>query len=301
MHKVIKFIFVMAMFAYANMVNAQLNVFTCEPEWASLAKELGGEKIKVFSATTGLQDPHHIQARPSLLARARRADLLVCTGAELEIGWLPILLRKTANAEIQPGKPGNLMVTEYLSLKDKPDRLDRREGDMHAEGNPHVQTSPYNISKIALILLKRLQQIDAGNAAVYQNNYDDFIQRWQRAIARWEEEASVLRGKSLIVYHRNWGYMTDWLGLNVVAVIEPRPGIPPSSAYLSKIIKQMEVSPAKMIIHAAHQPAKASDWLSSKLAIKKVQLPFTVGGSKTAHDLFSLFDETIQLLVSGLQ
>ena len=176
-------------------VFAALNILACEPEWAALSKELGGDLVNVSSATTGAQDPHHVQARPSLISKARKADLLVCTGAELEIGWLPLLQRKTSNPAIQDGAEGYFMATDSVSLLGVPSVLDRSQGDVHAMGNPHIQTDPNNISDVAADLNERLQLLDAENADTYQQRYDDFNQRWQQALKRWNKRAGNLRGK----------------------------------------------------------------------------------------------------------
>lgn len=280
-------------------VLADLNIFACEPEWAVLSQELGGDKVKVFSATTGLQDPHYIQARPSLIAKARHADLLVCTGAELESGWLPLLQRKAGNAAIQTGAAGYFVASDYVSLMAIPTSLDRSQGDVHAAGNPHIQTSPLNIQLVANALTKRLQELDTDNADFYQQRSEDFNQRWQAAIEQWQQQATPLKGLSIVVQHDSWLYLFDWLSLNKVAVLEAKPGVAPTVNDLNKILNQLEKSPAKLVIHAAYQSPRATDWLVDKTAINKVTLPFTVGGNKQSADLFSLFDDTIQRLLDA--
>ncbi len=161
-----------------------LDIFACEPEWGALATALGGSDVSVFVATTGLQDPHQIQAKPSLIARARNADLVVCTGAELEIGWLPVLLQQSGNAKVQQGQPGNFAAADFVRKLDVPTQLDRAQGDVHAAGNPHIQTDPRNIALVAVALGARLQQVDPAHAAQYAKAQADFSQRWQQAIAK---------------------------------------------------------------------------------------------------------------------
>lgn len=278
---------------------ADLNIFACEPEWAALSQELGGDKLTVFSATTGLQDPHYIQARPSLIAKARRADLLVCTGAELESGWLPLLQRKAGNAAIQNGAAGYFMATDYVALLDIPSSLDRSQGDVHAAGNPHIQTSPLNILLVAKALTQRMQNIDTNNAAFYQQRWQDFSQSWQAAIIKWQTQAAPLKGVPVVVQHNSWAYLFDWLHLNKVAVLETKAGVPPTVDDLNNVLKQLKVTPAKMVIHAAYQSPRATDWLVSRTNINKVTLPFTVGGNDQSQDLFSLYDDTIQRLLDA--
>ncbi len=283
----------------ASPVMADINIFACEPEWASLSQELGGDKVSVFSATTGLQDAHYIQARPSLITKARNAELLVCTGAELEAGWLPLLQRKSGNAAIQTGAAGYFMATDYVALSDIPTSLDRSQGDVHAAGNPHIQTSPLKIMQVAQALTQRLQQLDGANADFYQQRGQDFEKRWQAAIEKWQQQAAPLKGTKIVVQHKSWPYLSDWLGLNTIAVLEAKTGVPPTVKDLNNVLNKLKVTPAKFVINAAYQSPRATDWLTNKTAITKVTLPFTVGGNKNSTDLFSLFDDTIQRLLSA--
>lgn len=278
---------------------ADLTALTCEPEWQSLLKELAGDKVSAYSATTGLQDPHKIQARPSLIAKARQADLLVCTGAELEIGWLPLLLRKSANKDIQPYARGYFMATDYALLLEKPELLDRSMGDIHASGNPHVHLDPHRLADIAVALSDKLQTLDPDNAAFYQQRLADFSSRWQKAIKHWEAKARSLAGMKVITYHRSWIYFQDWLKLDLVATVEPKPGIPPSSGYLAELIRTSKQQQARVIFHAAYVNAKSANWLGNKTGIPVVNMPYTVGGDEQVKDLFSLFDVSIARLLEA--
>ena len=163
--------------ALPSSAHAALRIFACEPEWGALATELGGSLVEVSVATGALQDPHQIQAKPSLIARARNADLVVCTGAELEIGWLPILLQQSGNAKVQPGQPGNFAAADAVRKLDVPSQLDRAQGDVHAAGNPHIQTDPRNLQRVATALAARLQQVDPAHASEYAQRGADFTQR----------------------------------------------------------------------------------------------------------------------------
>jgi len=278
---------------------AELNIFACEPEWAALSHELGGDKVTVFSATTGLQDPHYIQARPSLIAKARRTHLLVCTGAELESGWLPLLQRKAGNAAIQTGAGGYFMASDYVALLDIPSSLDRSQGDVHAAGNPHVHTSPVTILNIAKSLTQRMQQLDGNNTVYYQQRWHDFKQRWQASTERWQQQAAPLKGVNIVIQHNSWPYLLSWLELNKVAVLERKAGVAPTLDDLNNVLNQLKITPAKMVIHAAYQSPRATDWLVDKTGINKVTLPFTVGGNEQSKDLFSLFDDTIKRLLEA--
>jgi zinc/manganese transport system substrate-binding protein len=289
----------LALLASSASAHAALNVLACEPEWGALAQELGGDKVKVANATTALQDPHRIEARPSLIARARSADLLVCTGAELEVGWLPILLRDSGNAAIQPGQPGNFEATRYVALLEKPQRLDRADGDVHAAGNPHIQTDPRNIALVADAMSKTLETVDAANAAYYQARHADFMARWRAAIARWEMQAAPLKGVVIVAQHQAYPYLENWLGMKQVATLEPKPGVEPSIASLSAVLNKLSATPAKMVVRSAYNDDKASIWLAQRANIPAVMLPFTVGGTPAANNLFGLFDDTISRLLAA--
>jgi zinc/manganese transport system substrate-binding protein len=287
-----------ALLCSSTLAYADLTVFACEPEWGSLAQEIGGNKVTVFNATTGLQDPHYIEARPSLIAQARQADMVVCTGAELEVGWLPLLLDKSANAAIQPGKPGYFMAVTHVQLLDIPDKVDRSMGDVHADGNPHIQTDPRRIAQIAKALSERMAQLDTTNAAHYQQGYTRFNSRWQQAMQGWTSKAAGLRGTPIVVHHKSWVYLQDWLGLKEVATLEPKPGIPPTTAHLTNVLQQLQTTPAKFVLHSAYENPRSAQWLSGKAGIPVVMLPSTVGGTPAATDLFTLFDDIIQRLTS---
>ena len=282
--------------------HAALRVFACEPEWGALAQELGGNLVEVSVATSALQDPHQIQAKPSLIARARGADLVVCTGAELEIGWLPILLQQSGNAKIQPGQPGNFAAADYVRKLDVPGQLDRSQGDVHAAGNPHIQTDPRNIALVANALGARLQQVDAAHAGQYAQRLADFSQRWQQAIGRWTTQAAPLKGLAVVSQHKAFVYLYDWLSLREVAVLEPKPGVEPTVSHLQEVLASLKSTPARMTLYSAYQDPKPSEWLSKNAGVPAVKMAFTVGGTDGAKDLFGLFDDTVaRLLAAGVK
>jgi zinc/manganese transport system substrate-binding protein len=280
--------------------HAALRVLACEPEWGALVQELGGPLIDVSVATSALQDPHQIQAKPSLIAKARNADLVVCTGAELEIGWLPVLLQQSGNPKVQAGQPGNFAAADVVPKIEVPMQLDRSQGDVHAAGNPHIQTDPRNIALVASALGARLQQLDAPSAATYRDRTKDFEQRWQQAITRWTAAAAPLKGIAVVSQHKAFGYLYNWLGIVEVAVLEPKPGVEPSVAHLQQVLAALKTRPARLVIHAAYQDPRPSNWLQQNAGIAVVKLPFTVGGSDRAKaDLFALFDDTIDRLLAA--
>ena len=280
---------------------AALQIFATVPEWGALAREIGGDKVSVFVATTALQDPHRIQARPSLLAQARRAELVVATGADLEAGWLPLVIRDSGNANIQPGRPGYFEAARYVTLRDVPAVLDRAQGDVHAAGNPHFQLDPRNLLTIGKALSARLGELDPLNAQAYLDAYQAFAGKWQAAIARWEKEAAPLRGMPVLAHHDSFVYLAHWLDFKVTGTLEPKPGIEPTSGQLSTLVARQQSAPARMVLRTAYQSDGASLWIVAKAGIPAVLLPFTVGGTPEAGDLYGLFDDTVRRLLQGLQ
>jgi len=278
--------------------HAALKVLATTPEWAALVSELGGDKVDVYAATSAFQDVHRVDAKPSLVARARNADLVVAAGAELEIGWLPILLRESGNGRIQPGSPGYFEASSSLRLLEVPTAVDRSMGDVHPLGNPHAHLDPHNVALVAAALSARLSVIDGANSAYYRARASDFQARWQAAMSHWEQQAAPLKGLPVVVIHRDQVYLCHWLGLREVAAIEPKPGVPPSSSYLAELVARLTAAPAKMILRNAYNDDKAVEWLSARIHAPVVLLPYSVGGTPAAHDLFTLFDDTIARLLA---
>lgn len=285
----------------ATTAQAAIQVFACEPEWASLVREIAGDDATVYTATNALQDPHQVQAKPSLIAAVRKADLLVCTGAELEVGWLPVLLRQSGNAKVQEGQKGYFEASSHVRKLEVPNRLDRSDGDVHAQGNPHINTSPATFAAVAPALAQRLAEIDSAHASSYQKRLSDFQQRWNQATARWTQAAIPLKGTRVVVQHKGFPYLEQWLGLEEVTTLEPKPGVEPSSAYLSNVLQQLQQRPAKLVMRAAYSDGRSAQWLSERAKLPVVVLPFTVGGSERAKDLFGLFDDTLDQLLKAVK
>lgn len=288
-----------ALCALPSPAQAKLNIFACAPEWAALAKEIGGDLVKVKSATTAFQDAHHLRAKPSLLASMRKADIVFCSGAALESGWLPILVKKAASQDVQPETVGWVMASDYVQKIDvMHGKADRSMGHIHPEGNPHVHLNPHNISEIAGVFVERLYILDQDNVTTYDQNYQSFISSWDVKLKEWESAAKALKGKKVVVYHNAWAYLFDWLGIDVIATLEPKPGLPATASHLESILQKTKGQDIKAILVAPFENKDAAQWLSSKSGIPILELPFTVGGSESANDLTSLFDETIKGLVS---
>ncbi len=283
----------------AAPAQAKLRVFACETDWASLLRELAGDAISVDVATTALQDVHVVEAKPSLIAKVRSADLLVCSGAQLEVGWLPQLLMQAGNPKVASGA-GNFMAATQVETLEKPASVDRAAGDVHPDGNPHVQLDPYRVLAIAKALSARLAELDAANAATYQKNLADFETRWNAAIKTWEAKAAPLKGKSVVVHHASWVYLLTWLGMKEIGQLEPKPGVPPTSAHLATLIETTKGN-AQAIIFAAYQDPKPSEWLSERTGVPALNLPFSVGGDEQSKDLFGLYDSTLTKLLGAVK
>ena len=277
---------------------AALSIFACTPEWAALSKEIGGEKVAIYTATNALQDPHHVEARPSLIARARSADLVVCTGADLEVAWLPLVLTQAGNPRIRVGQPGYFEAARQLVLLEVPATADRSQGDVHPGGNPHIHLDPRNIVKIAGALSERMAQLDPADAEGYRARTKAFLARWAQAMARWEKEGAPVRGMPVVGYHKNLSYLNQWLGIREIGNLEPKPGLPPTTAHLSELVARLARDPARAVVRAAYNDPRAADWLAAQARIPAVTLPYTVGGSDRAKDLFGLFDDTVARLLA---
>lgn len=280
----------------APLAHATLRVFACEPEWEALARELGGDRIEIYAATTPQQDPHRVQARPSLIAQLRQADLLVCTGADLEAGWLPVLLRQARNPAVQPGQPGHFLAADQVSLLEVPTTIDRAEGDVHPQGNPHLQVDPRRIALVAAALGRRLADLDPANAAEHTARTEAFLQRWKDATREWERRAAPLRGRRYVVHHAEWVYLFDWLGLQAAGAIEPKPGLPPAAGHLAALKEQLGARRADGILRSPLGDPKAVDWLASATGLPAIELPHTVGATADAGSLTALFDAIVARL-----
>lgn len=280
---------------------AALTIFATVPEWAALAHELGGEKVAIYSATTALQDPHHVEAKPSLIARARTAQLIVATGAELESGWLPLVLQQSGNASVQPGRRGYFEAARYVALRDKPVRLDRADGDVHAQGDPHIQTDPRNVLLVAGPLAAKLKELDPANGAHYESRYAAFRERFEKAIVEWQRRAAPLRGVGIVQQHKAFSYLIAWLELRDVATLEPKPGIEPTTTHLTSVLAALQREPAKMVVRAAFQSDRPSQWIAERARIAVVLLPFTPGGTPNTQDLFAYYDDTVARLLKAAQ
>lgn len=299
--KTLNILFTAALLACTSLAHAALDVFACEPEWGSLVTELAGNRAKVFVATTALQDVHRIQARPSLIARARTADLVVCTGADLEVGWLPLVIIQSGNDKVQLGKPGYLEVANFVPRIEIPAVIDRALGDVHPMGNPHFQFGPKQMQFAAEEITKRLVRLDPANEAEYRNRLEDFRKRWKAATERWSAMGAPLKGMGVVQHHKNYSYLFEFLDMKEVGTLEPKPGVEPTSSHLNELVARQQTDPARLIVRSSYQSPAASEWLAQRVSVPAVMLPATVGGTDAAKDLFSLYDDAIQRMLNALK
>ena len=199
------------------------------------------------------------------------------------------------------GQPGYFEAARHVALLDAPAVIDRAHGDVHAAGNPHIQTDPRNMLKVGEALAARLALLDPPNAAAYQAGYRAFAAKWQAALARWEKDAAPLRGVPVIVQHKAFPYLENWLGLKQTASLEQKPGVEPSSGWLAEVAARQTAQPARMVLRPAYQHDAPSRWISERAKIPLVSLPFTIGGTTEATDLFTLYDDTVRRLLNGLK
>ncbi|WP_175405865.1 metal ABC transporter solute-binding protein, Zn/Mn family [Shewanella sp. MEBiC00475] len=280
---------------FTATAKAELNVFACEPEYAALAQTLAPD-ARVYSATTAMQDPHQVQARPSLIAKMRQADLVVCAGADLEIGWLPMLQMKSSNPKVNSTDKGLFFAADQIDTLDKLSHVDRSMGDVHAKGNPHIHLDPQRMLKVAKALTLKLTEIDPNNNGEYQQALADFSQRWEAKIPQWQAEAKGLAGKKVIAYHSSFRYLFNWIGIEQVADLEPKPGLAPTSSHLASLLTRAEKGDVMAVIVASYQDERGAKWLGERANLPVLVLPMSVGGNEQSKDLFSLYDSLLSLL-----
>ena len=291
--------FLLLSLAVSAPAHANLRILACEPEFAQLAIEIGGDLVDVHTASAPGQDAHFIQARPSLLAKVRRADLVLCTGAELESGWLPVLLNRGGNPAVRQA-PGLFLAAEGVERLEIPERLNRADGDIHASGNPHVHLDPRRMVTISQQLAERFAVLDADNADTYRAQQQAWQTTFAERIAHWEAHATSLRGINVVSYHRSWRYLLDWLGMNRIAELEPKPGLPPTPAHLATLVQTTQQQDAKLILYRPLDGDSAPNWLAERTDACAVSLPFSPGEAST-DTLESLYSEILSRLLATLE
>ena len=275
----------------------KIQIMTATTDLASLAQEVGGDKVEVESIARGYQDPHFVDAKPSFLLKLKRADLLIVVGLELEIGWLPPLITQSTNPKIQVGAPGYFDASRFAKILEIPSgQVTRAEGDVHPLGNPHYWLDPENAGRIAKGIADKLSEMRPSDAAYFAQRYADFEQRLKQADQRWLQEMKPYDGRKIVTYHRSWPNFAEHFHLNVVGYVEPRPGIPPSPQHTVELIQQMKRDNVKVIVVEPYFDLKTPNAIARETGGQVLVLPPSVGGEKEITDYFKLFDFNIAKL-----
>jgi zinc/manganese transport system substrate-binding protein len=291
-----------ALSANATSAFAQLNVITATEDLASLAQEVGGDKIKVESLARGYQDPHFVEAKPSFVLKLNKADLLIVVGRELEIGWLPVLITQSRNSKIQPGGPGYLDASQTAKILELPTgQITRAMGDVHPMGNPHYWLDPENGRRIAKAILEKFSQMDSKNASYFAQREADFEKRLTEAQARWKAAMAPYNKVKVVTYHRSWANFADAFGLDVIGYVEPKPGIPPTPQHTLDVIQAIKAQNVKVIIVEPYFDTKTPNSIAAATGAKVLVMPPSVGGVPAATDYFKLFDTDVNMLVAAIK
>ncbi|MCP4131442.1 MAG: zinc ABC transporter solute-binding protein [bacterium] len=291
-----KIIIILFMIFISSTAFAKLKVSVSYPYIADIVERIGKNNVKVYCLAKGNWDPHFVVPRPSLIAKVRKSDLLIINGAQLEIGWIPPIIRGSRNSRVQPGAVGLLDLSAYVKLIDVPITVSRSQGDIHPAGNPHFYLNPENILLIASAVHKKLRELDPGNSLFYKQNLKAFNTLWRGKLIEWQTIMAPFKGTGVVQYHKNMDYFLSYYGLVRVTELEPLPGIPPTSGHIQKVIKRVKTEGVRFIIADVYHSQKPAKFVSKKTNAKMVVLPHDVNAVEEARDLVSLFDEIIRRL-----
>ena len=279
-------------------VNGKVKVVTTYPYIRDIVHQVGGKEVSIISLARGFRDPHYITPRPSFIAKLRKADLLVINGGQLEIGWLPPVIRQANNQEIGKGRDGLLSLIDFVVPLDVPVETSRAGGDVHPEGNPHFQLDPHNIPLLAKAVADRLCKLDPRHCADYKNNFEIFNGKWMVKLRQWEKMMNALKGKKVVQYHKSFNYLTQRYGIESSATLEPLPGIPPTTRHISKTIDIIKKNHIQLVLQDVYHSSKTAKFVCSRSSARMVIIPHDVEAVKGVEDIFSLFDEIVRRLTS---
>ena len=301
MEQIMKLVMVAILVFGAWDVEATVRVVTTTPDLAAIVRDIGGDFVVVKSIARGNQDPHYVQAKPSFMRTMNQADLLIYTGLELEVGWLPLLIQGARNPKIRPGALGHLDASVGIKRLEIPDgKLDRSMGDVHPEGNPHYMLDPRNGLIVGQTIADKLSQIDPENAEGYQKNLALFQKKLQAKIEMWEARLRGLQGKQIVTYHKLWEYLTDWLHLKIVSQVENKPGIPPSPRHVAELVVRMKANDIILLLSSDYSAPKPAERVAQQAGAKLIVLPASVGGREGIETYADLFEVIVSQLASGL-
>jgi zinc/manganese transport system substrate-binding protein len=275
---------------------ARLKVVATLPDFASIASEIGGDRVDAESFVKGAEDPHFVDPKPSFVMKMSRADLLIVTGLGLEDGWLPSLLNQARNGKVLAGAEGFLDASTLVTLKDVVANADRAMGDIHGGGNPHYYTGPTELKKVAEGIFNRLKKLDPAGAAYYEGRWAGFLKKFEASMAAWAEKASALKGAKVVAYHKSWVYLEDWLGLVEIGTLEPKPGIPPSAGHVAGLLAKAKAENAGLLIQEIYHPTNLSRKFAEQSGMRMVVLPSMVGAEPSIKTVWDKFDRILELL-----
>ena len=293
-----------SVFLFSQNALAKVKIVTSVPDFAAIARDIGGDKVEVISLAKGYQNPHFVDAKPIFVTELNKADMLVYNGLELEIGWLPVLITGARNSEILAGNAvghydASTSIKKRLEVPRGP--IDRSMGDIHPSGNPHYMLDPRNGLLVASGIAARLMKIDLENADVYEENFDNFKNTLKLKISEWNAELEPYRGTEVVTYHKLWAYFLDWSGFKEAGTIEPKPNIPPTPSHVADLIKSMEYQNVKLIISANYYPRKTPEIIAQKTGATFLSLPAMVEGEEGINSYFELFDAIVGEITSALK
>jgi ABC-type Zn uptake system ZnuABC Zn-binding protein ZnuA len=280
--------------AASAVAEKKLNVVATLPDYAAIARAIGGDRITVTNLAKGTEDPHFVDARPSFVRVLNKADLLIEGGAELEIGWLPPLVAGARNRAILVGAPGHLSLAQYIRLLEVPTTpVDRSMGDVHPIGNPHFNLDPLNGKPMSAAIADKLSALAPGNASFFRANQQKFVAELDRKLAEWKKLMDPLRGTKVVTYHKSFDYFTERFGLELVGTLEPKPGIEPSPTHINSLIPQAKTAGVKYIFIEPNRPRRTPEYVAEAIGAKVLLLPVMVSGNEHINNYFELFDYDI--------
>jgi len=294
----------LSIFFFSQGAFAKVQIVTSVPDFAAIAREIGGDKVEVISLAKGYQNPHFVDAKPVFVTKLNNADLLIFNGLELEIGWLPVLITGARNSDISPGNSVGYFDVS-TSIKNKLEvptgPVDRSMGDIHPAGNPHYMLDPRNGIPAARGIAARLIRIDPENASYYEENFKSFVSELKAKISDWESELAPYKGTRVVTYHKLWTYFLAWADFTLTDTIEPKPGIPPSPSHVADLIKTMESQMVQLIISANYYPTKTPEIIAQKTGATFLSLPAMVEGRDGVNTYIELFDAIVGEITSTLK
>ena len=291
---------VIAFVTAASSASGQIRVVATTPDLASVAREIGGDRVNVVALAKPTEDPHYVDAKPSHIVTLNRADALIEGGAELELGWLPPLLENSRNSKISAGAPGRIVASEGVKMLEVPTSFDRSKGDVHSLGNPHFMIDPVTVKIIARNIAAHFAQIYPKNAATYNGNLARFNTKLDAKYADWQKQLAPYRGARIVTYHKDFVYLAQRFGLSVVDELEPKPGIAPSPAHLAQVIGKMKSSNAKVILVQPFQNRKTAETVARQTGATVLDISQQPGAVPNTTTYFDLMDNIVKTLAGGL-